>query len=150
MNTSSRYSLLAGLCASALVGCGGGQSQPADTAPSPAPATTGTVTSRDIDRNPNTSVEEILKGRIAGVHVERTNDGGIAVRVRGSNTFQANSAPLYLLDGVAIEPNANGSIGVNPYDIESIKVLKDPASLTMYGVRGANGVVVIKTKKRTQ
>lgn len=144
--------VLAGLLAAAVTaGCAsGGQPQPEGGAAAPAPPGSAAVTSADIDRNPNANVEEILKGRIAGVHVERTSDGGIMVRVRGSNTLQGNSAPLYLLDGVPIEPNANGSIGVNPYDIESIKVLKDPASLTMYGVRGANGVVVIKTKRRAR
>jgi TonB-dependent SusC/RagA subfamily outer membrane receptor len=55
---------------------------------------------------------------------------------------------LYVLDGVAIEPGPGGSLsGISPYDIESIRVLKDPTDLTMYGSRGANGVIVIKTKK---
>jgi TonB-dependent SusC/RagA subfamily outer membrane receptor len=53
-----------------------------------------------------------------------------------------------VVDGQVIQAGPNGSLsGINPYDIESIKVLKDPASLTMYGSRGANGVIVIKTKK---
>ena len=130
----------------ATIGCAGG-STPAK--PVEAERTTGTVTQADLRQNPSASLEEILKGRIAGVNVERTPDGGIAVRVRGANSFQGNEAPLYLLDGQPIEAGPNGSLGINPHDIESIKVLKDPASLTMYGVRGANGVVVIKTKRRS-
>ena len=55
---------------------------------------------------------------------------------------------LYVVDGVTIQPGPNGALtGINPYDIESIKVLKDPADTSMYGMRGANGVIVVTTKK---
>src|SRR5439155_21778993 len=56
--------------------------------------------------------------------------------------------PLYVLDGVAIEPGPNGYLtGVNPNDIDSIEVLKEPAETALYGVRGANGVIIVKTKR---
>ena len=114
-------------------------------------AATG-VTAEDVDRSPNVPIEQLLAGKGSGVVVTRTTDGGIAVRVRGgSSSFSGNNAPLYVLDGVAIEAGPNGSLmGVNPYDIASIKVLKDAADITMYGVRGANGVIVIKTKRPNQ
>ena len=120
------------------------------------PAAKGTssssVTADDVDRSPNIPIEQLLAGKVAGVVVTRTEDGGIAVRIRGgSSSFSGNNAPLYILDGVAIDAGPNGSLmGVNPYDIASIKVLKDAADLTMYGVRGANGVIVIKTKRPNQ
>ena len=86
-------------------------------------------------------------GRSAGVVVLRTSDGGIAVRVRGGMSVLGNNDPLYIVDGVPFAPGPEGSlIGINPYDIASIRVLKDPADITMYGIRGANGVIIIKTK----
>ena len=79
--------------------------------------------------------------------MSRAADGGIAVRIRGVSSFYGNNEPLYVLDGMPIQPGPNGSLtGINPYDIESIKVLKDPADTAIYGIRGANGVIVIKTK----
>ena len=60
-----------------------------------------------------------------------------------------NNEPLYIVDGSPFTPGANGTLtGLNPYDIASIKVLKEATDLAMYGVRGANGVIVIKTKQK--
>jgi TonB-dependent SusC/RagA subfamily outer membrane receptor len=82
------------------------------------------------------------------VTVSRAADGGISVRIRGTTSFYGSNEPLYVIDGMTIQPGPNGSLtGINPYDIESIKVLKDPAETALYGMRGANGVIVIKTKK---
>jgi TonB-dependent SusC/RagA subfamily outer membrane receptor len=131
-------------------GCGGPKQTGGATAPAPKP-TRDALSSEDVARNPNVPIEEMLRGRIAGVVVSRAEDGGIAVRIRGSSSLTGNNEPLYILDGVAITPGPNGSLtGINPYDIASIKVLKDPADITMYGLRGANGVIVIKTKKPNQ
>lgn len=111
---------------------------------------TGTVTSQEIERQGATDqpIEKILQGRIAGVTVTRAADGGIAVRIRGATSIHGNSEPLYILDGMPIQPGPTGSLtGINPSDIESIKVLKDAAETAMYGSRGANGVIIIKTKR---
>ena len=106
------------------------------------------MTSEDVQRTPNQSIEQILASKVAGIVVSRTEDGGIAIRIRGNSSFSGNASPLYVIDGRATEAGPGGSIpGINPYDIESIKVLKDPADLTMYGSRGGNGVIVIKTKQ---
>lgn len=106
------------------------------------------VTAEDIQRSGGESVEEVLKGRVAGVTVTRSPDGGIAVRIRGATTFHGNADPLYVLDGLPIEAGPGGSlVGIDIYDIESIRVLKDPADTAMYGMRGANGVIVITTKR---
>jgi len=146
---SHRVVCLAIFCA-LIVGCGSSSGKPASTSPSPAAAPQGgsTVTSQDIHPAPNEPIEKVLQGRISGVVVTQAPDGGILVQIRGQSAAMGNTQPLYILDGVAIEPGPSGSLsGISPYDIESIRVLKDPADLTMYGSRGANGVIVIKTKK---
>jgi TonB-dependent SusC/RagA subfamily outer membrane receptor len=112
------------------------------------PSGDATVTAKDIHPAPDQPIEKVLEGRVSGVDVSQSPDGGIIVRIRGAASGYGNAAPLYVVDGQVIEAGPSGSLsGINPYDIESIKVLKDPASLTMYGSRAANGVIVIKTKK---
>jgi TonB-dependent SusC/RagA subfamily outer membrane receptor len=107
-----------------------------------------TVTAKEIERTPNESVEKYLMGRFPGVQVTTTADGGIAVRIRGATSVNASTEPLYVVDGMAFEPGPGGGLtGIHPNDIESIQFLKDAASTAMYGVRGANGVIVIKTKR---
>ena len=99
----------------------------------------------------STSVDALLKGRSAGVQV-LSNSGrpgeGAVVRIRGSGSVNANNDPLYVVDGLPV-----GSAGnlqqINPADIESIDVLKDASSTAIYGSRGANGVIIITTKKGT-
>jgi TonB-dependent SusC/RagA subfamily outer membrane receptor len=109
------------------------------------------VTAEDLDRQPGQPIEQVLMGRFPGVTVMRTPDGGVTVRIRGTTSIRGNSEPLYVIDGVAIEPGPGGSLtGINPHDIASIEVLKDPAETTRYGLRGANGVIVIKTKRPDQ
>src|SRR5205814_6693821 len=75
---------------------------------------------------------------------------GIAVRIRGNSSINGNLEPLYVIDGLVIQPGPGGAlVGINPHDIASIEVLKDAASLSYYGVRAANGVILIKTKHNT-
>lgn len=129
-------------------GCGAGTGD-GDVADAPEPERPGdrTVTAEDIERNPSEPIERLLANRFPGVVVTRTPDGGIGIRIRGRTSILGSNAPLFVIDGLPIEPGPGGALfGINPYDIESIEVLTDPASITMYGVRGANGVVVIKTK----
>ena len=144
-------SLIAGLVA----GCarrGGTETQ--SPGPAPEESTGRSELSGDEIQNasaPGDPIEKVLAGRVAGVTVSRTPDGGIAVRIRGASSIHGNNAPLYVIDGMPIEPGPNGSLtGISVADIESIKVLKDAASLTMYGARGANGVIIIKTKRPNQ
>jgi TonB-dependent SusC/RagA subfamily outer membrane receptor len=133
-----------GLLVGLVVGCAHGRRNAAPQSHPPA----STVTADDIQRAPGESLEEVLQGRVAGVTVTRTADGGIAVRIRGQTSLMGSNEPLYVLDGLPIQPGPNGSLsGINPYDIESIEVLKDAISTAMYGARGANGVIVIKTKR---
>lgn len=103
------------------------------------------VTEFEMQAQKAGSALELLEGRVAGVRVIRRN-GGIAVRVRGPNTMLGGRDPLYVVDGMPIQPGPGGYLGINPRDVASIEVLKDAASTAMYGIRGANGVVVITTK----
>ena len=92
--------------------------------------------------SPSTSVDNMLQGVAPGVQVVAGNGkpGQTAfVRIRGIGSINASSAPLYIIDGL-IAPNLNS---VNPIDIESISVLKDAATSSLYGARAANGVVLI-------
>ena len=104
------------------------------------------VTSEDLAKlSPTTSIDNMLQGIAPGVQVVAANGkpGQTAfVRVRGIGSINASSAPLYIIDGV-IAPDLNS---VNPIDVESVSILKDAATSSLYGARAANGVVLIKTK----
>lgn len=109
------------------------------------------VTSEDIERTPAEPVENLLMARFPGVDISRGRDGALVIRIRGTTSIVGSNEPLYVLDGVPILSGPGGGLtGINPYDIESIDVLKDPASTAMYGMRGANGVILIKTKRPDQ
>ena len=118
----------------------------------PAPGAKTIATSADVTQTPNEPIEKYLASRSAGVTIGRSPEGNLTIRIRGGSTSAyGNNAPLYIVDGVPFAPaNDGGLSGINPYDIQSIKVLKDATDLTMYGVRGANGVIVIKTKNSRQ
>src|SRR5690606_787768 len=98
---------------------------------------------------PVLSFDQALAGRIAGVQVS-SNQGqpgseGINIVIRGNGSLTQNNSPLYVVDGFPIEDFQNGSL--NSDDIESINVLKDASATAIYGARGANGVIIIETKK---
>jgi len=102
-----------------------------------------------------TSVEQVLNGRVPGMAITQNNSqfspGSVSsIRIRGAATF-GNSHPLFVLDGIPIGGDVDGRLNINDYvsvnDIEHIEVLKDAAATAIYGSRGANGVIVIKTKK---
>ena len=133
----------------ASVGCAHRGTGPTSaSAPAATSTSTSTVTSQEVSQNANLPIEQVLQGRVAGVTVGRGQDGGLVVRIRGATSFNGPEQPLYVVDGMVVTPGSDGSLsGINPYDIESISVLKDAASLTMYGSRGANGVILIKMKK---
>lgn len=118
---------------------------------SPKPAPPAGVTADDIARSPTVSIEDQLAAKYPGVWVSRSADGGIAIRMRGNSSVNGDNVPLYVIDGIAIQPGANGALsGISPYDIASIQVVKDATGTAMYGVRGVNGVIIIKTKKPVQ
>jgi TonB-dependent SusC/RagA subfamily outer membrane receptor len=133
-----------------LAACGrASDPQSSDAAAPPVPARSApAVSSEDIARSPGEPIEKLLMSRTPGIYVYRSGDGSLAIRIRGASSFQGNNEPLIVIDGVPVDGAQGGVLtGLNPYDIASIRVLKDAADITMYGVRGANGVIVITTKK---
>ena len=97
---------------------------------------------------PIARAEELLEGKFPGVVLSRLPNGALTVRIRGTSSVLGNTDPLYVVDGFPIEPGPGGALfGINPADIDKITVLKDVGSTGLYGVRGANGVVVITTKR---
>ncbi len=105
------------------------------------------VTAADMETTGD-PIEKTLQAKVSGVVIGRAPDGSISVEIRGTSSFYSGTGPLYLVDDVPFQPGPGGALtGVNPHDIESIKVLKNPADTGIYGMRGANGVIVIKTKR---
>lgn len=151
---SPRAMLHCGLLVGLISGCAHGIATPQPEAEPAAlaPQTSGTiVTSDDLDRSPAEPIERILAARVPGLIIMHTPDGGLAIRIRGQTTINGNTEPLYVIDGLPVQPGPGGGLtGINPRDIASIEVLKDAASTAFYGLRGANGVIVIKTKHAAQ
>ena len=122
------------------------------------------VSAEDFNGGVVTSPEMLIQGKAAGITITPTNGepgGGVSVRVRGGTSISSSNEPLYVIDGMPIQsantlPGGTGLTGgsqrnplsrLNPNDIESITVLKDASATAIYGARGANGVVLITTKK---
>lgn len=96
-----------------------------------------------------TAVEELLIGRYPGVEVTRTGDGGYSVNVRGTSSFMSSEQPLWVIDGMQVEVAAGRGLSwLNPADVVRIRVLRNPSETAIYGVRGANGVIVVATKRK--
>lgn len=93
------------------------------------------------------TMDEIFSGKFPGVRVFRAPGGGISLRIRNSGTIANDGEPLFIVDGVRIMSGNGGLLFINPADIATIEVLKDMASLSFYGMEGANGVVLITTKR---
>ncbi|MEO8030120.1 MAG: TonB-dependent receptor, partial [Gemmatimonadota bacterium] len=119
------------------------------------------VSGDQIHSQPTAGLDAALKGKMAGVEIDQNagNPGNaISVRIRGVASLTANSQPLFVIDGVPMNSSdisqlglggqgINGVTGISPGDIETIDVLKDAAATAIYGSRGANGVVIITTKR---
>jgi TonB-dependent SusC/RagA subfamily outer membrane receptor len=119
---------------------------------------TGSVATVKGDELRQTAVSNVAQGlqaRIAGVQVTQNSSapgGNVSVRIRGTNSLNGTSEPLYIVDGVQI--GNSGGVNeisplstINPNDIESVDILKDASATAIYGARGANGVVLITTKR---
>lgn len=108
----------------------------------------GQVDVEDLTKAPVASFAEALAGRVAGVQVSGSDGqpgGGMNIMIRGIGSLTQSTAPLYVIDGFPIENPDPATI--NPEDIESFTVLKDASSTAIYGSRGANGVILIQTKR---
>ncbi|HWB94175.1 MAG TPA: SusC/RagA family TonB-linked outer membrane protein, partial [Puia sp.] len=122
-----------------------------------------TISSADLEKTVNVTLDEALQGKAANVYVAQTSGepgAGASVIIRGISTVTGNYQPLYVIDGVQIRPSlptggaynvtpnlGNELQGLNPQDIEDISVLQGPAATSIYGAAGANGVIMITTKQ---
>jgi TonB-linked SusC/RagA family outer membrane protein len=105
------------------------------------------VSAKQITELPVTNARQALQGRAAGVEVTQAGSkpgAGPQIRIRGRRSFNASNDPLYVVDGI---PISGGIDDINPQDITSMEVLKDASATAIYGSRGANGVVIISTKR---
>ncbi|MFC5408727.1 SusC/RagA family TonB-linked outer membrane protein [Larkinella bovis] len=105
------------------------------------------VNSKQIQEVVATNAVQAIQGRVPGVTISQNNwnpGAEATVRVRGTRSFRASNDPLYVIDGI---PIARGLNEINPSDIESMEVLKDASATAIYGSRGANGVILITTKR---
>lgn len=105
------------------------------------------VTGDKLRSVPATNISSALQGKVSGIIVTPSSfrpGAGADIRVRGSRSLSANNTPLYVVDGIPVSYTIDD---INPNDVESIDVLKDASSTAIYGVRGANGVIQITTKK---
>lgn len=130
---------------------------------------TGSVTSVKIDEGDaarSESIDRLLQGKAAGMQVTSNGgspDGGVSINIRGLSSFNGDSQPLFVIDGIILNTSSpteeltsqdsgsyneetNGLLGLNPNDIESIEILKDASATAIYGALGANGVVLITTR----
>ena len=126
------------------------------------------VKAKDFNTGLVSSPSQLIQGRVAGVNITNNGGepgGGVTIRVRGSNSIRSGQDPLYVVDGVPLDasddlqPSGASTTGIgstgsknplnflNPDDIESIDILKDASATAIYGARGANGVIMITTKK---
>ena len=134
-----------------------------------------TVSARDLERVPSASVEQALRGKVAGANIQSNSGapgGGMQLQLRGVSTILGSHTPLYVVDGVIVsdqtipsgvhtvtvsssnpvrggtqDNSANRISDINPYDIESIEVLKGASAAAIYGSKANNGVVIIRTKR---
>ncbi len=117
------------------------------------------VSAADIGRTINTTIDQALQGRAAGVYVTQNSGqpgGGVSVVIRGINTLSGTNEPLYVIDGVQIQPatvsygntsSVNPLAGINSNDIESMEILQGPSATAIYGSRATNGVVLVTTRR---
>ncbi|MBD1394736.1 TonB-dependent receptor [Mucilaginibacter sp. ZB1P21] len=107
----------------------------------------GSISAKTLQERPQTNLEQELGGKIAGVNVSSNSGepgGDTKIRIRGYSSINTNTDPLYVVDGIVWTAGGNA---INPNDVASIDVLKDASSTAIYGTRGANGVILVTTKR---
>jgi TonB-linked SusC/RagA family outer membrane protein len=109
----------------------------------------GSVSSKVLEEKPVTSINQALEGRVAGVLINSAAKPGddSSIKIRGINTINGATDPVYVVDGLVLDNFGGGFNSINMNDVASIEILKDASSTALYGSRGANGVVLITTKK---
>ena len=119
------------------------------TSPTPNSRPPDTVlTADDIRRSPGQSLEQLLLARVPGLAIERAPDGHSKLVLRGKNTILGDDEILFVVNGIPLGPAVTGNLAaVDIHDIETVQVLRDAVATAAYGVRGANGVLIIRTKE---
>jgi TonB-dependent SusC/RagA subfamily outer membrane receptor len=152
MASSTYVARAAWVAVLALAACrtsGEARPDPGPSMPPPAAAAAPAdeITDEDVKDVRVARAEELLVGRFPGVEVLHLPGGGISVRIRGATSLTLSTEPLYVIDGMPIHAEPGGALKwLAPQDVQRIEVLKDPGSTAFYGVRGANGVILITTK----
>ena len=141
---SYRYGALCLAVLSVTAGCASSNQQRP-------PADNKTLTAEEIAKHGHEPIEIMLQRKFTGIAVHRNEDGEITLSIRGmATTGGAPKEPLYVINDMEVDPRGRGLESlVNPYEIESIKVLRGPEA-AIYGVRGSDGVIVIRTKGATR
>jgi len=120
------------------------RSEPANSSAPP-----GTVlTADDIRRSPGQSLEQLLLARVPGLSLTRAPDGHTVLHFRGTTTLLGEEEPLFVVNDIPLGPNAGGNLAaIDLHDIETVQVFRDAAATAAYGIRGSNGVIIIRTKQ---
>ncbi len=121
------------------------------------------ISSEDIQSASISSIDQGLQGKASGVVITQTSGqpgSGSSIRIRGTSSINGNNEPLYVIDGIPVisdasqlssgatkGPSMNPLASINPSDVESVEILKDASATAIYGARGANGVILVTTKK---
>ena len=129
-----------------LVSCSHRQATPDSQTDTRPPGTV--LTADDIRRSPGQSLEQLLLARVPGLTIEKAEDGRSKLILRAKNTIVGDDEPLYVVNGIPLSPAVGGNLSaINIHDIETVQVLRDAAATSAYGVRGSNGVIIIRTKQ---
>ncbi len=113
---------------------------------------TGAVSSIETESQRDNSalqLEQLIQGRVAGVEIIRLDAARISLRIRGTNSVNSGTEPLYVIDGMKVhaESFTDAMAGINPGDVARIEILKDAGATAIYGSEGANGVVLVTTRR---
>ena len=145
----------------ALAGCHSSRNRPVKPEPSPASVQVGygSQDKRDVTTavssasgekmrsNSPRTVADMLVGRFPGVEVRQLANGTTSIRIRGSRSFRSTEEPLIVVDGIPQNNGGTALMDLSPRDVQSIEVLKDAAATSVFGSRGANGVILISTRR---
>ena len=146
----------------ANLGCHSSPNGPALAKPSPTAVQVGygTQEAREVNAavssasgdkmrsNSPRTVADMLVGRFPGVEVRSLPNGSASIRIRGTRSFRSGEEPLIVVDGIPQHSGAQALMDMSPRDVESIEVLKDAAASSVFGSRGANGVILISTRRQ--
>jgi TonB-dependent SusC/RagA subfamily outer membrane receptor len=125
-----------------FMGCAHANSSSANR---PVPRVRATLTAEDIEHAPGVPIEQLLATRVPGIMLRQAPDGHLIILIRGQATLLGDPEPLFVVNGIPLGRAINFA-AINRHDIATIEVVKDAAGMALYGIRGSNGVIVVRTK----